>query len=149
MWLTQLFGELSIKIEQPVLYIDNLPAINQIKNGDIKRRSKHVELKYHYIRKLYNEKIFILESISTDSQPADLLTKALGGNKIEQLLDRTRIFNRNMAKNKVKGPGYMAKIALALVMIHLLGSAAEGFFQQAPTSNLISRHSCFHRNKQE
>lgn len=89
-WLVQFLGELEIEICRPLLLIDNQSTIKQIENSDTKRRSKHIDLKFHFIRQQYQAKAFELESVETENQVADLLTKPLAGSKIEWLLGCVR-----------------------------------------------------------
>lgn len=110
-WLTQLLDELGIKHRQPVLFVDNLPAIRQIKNSETRRRSKHIELKFHYIRKLYTDKIFDLTHVGSEDQIADFLTKPLNGPKLAELLAKIKIGNgwesrkSSVALNSSNDPG--------------------------------------------
>lgn len=43
-------AEWAISFDKPLLLIDNLSTIRAIENRETKRRSKHIEIKYHYIR---------------------------------------------------------------------------------------------------
>ena len=42
------------------------------------KRSKHIKLRYHYIRQLVREGVVKVKYHPTQFQPADLLTKPLG-----------------------------------------------------------------------
>ena len=46
-------------------------------------RTKHIELRHHFIRDLVSEGEIQLEFISTNDQPADVLTKAATVDKIK------------------------------------------------------------------
>jgi len=85
-WLLMFLTELGVEYSQPTLHIDNRSAIALIKNHDVKRRSKHIDIKYHLVRQKYREGLFALEHVETDNQAADLLTKALSGEKLKALL---------------------------------------------------------------
>lgn len=90
-WLTQLLNELDIEFEEPVLRVDNHSTIRQIKNNDIKRRSKHIDVKYHFIREQFQNKLFALETVPTEKNRADLLTKPLTARRTEHLAQRLGI----------------------------------------------------------
>ena len=49
------------------------------------RRTKHIEIKYHFVREAEQKGIIELEYCKRDDQLADILTKALGGSRFEDL----------------------------------------------------------------
>lgn len=81
-WLTQFLLELMIEHKSPTLNIDNQSTIKLIETGDVKRRSKHIEVKLNYIREKYKQKLFKLQYIKTENQPADILTKPMTGPRL-------------------------------------------------------------------
>mgnify|MGYP007051830531 FL=1 len=54
-----------------------------MKNPKHSEKTKHVDLKYHFIRELAEENKLILEFTSTNHMWADFLTKALPLDKFE------------------------------------------------------------------
>lgn len=66
------------------LRIDNKSAISLSKNPVFHDRSKHIETRYHYIRKCVEDGRAEVEYV-TEDQLADILTKALGRIKFEEL----------------------------------------------------------------
>lgn len=46
-------------------------------------RSKHIDVRFHFIRSLFRSGRITVEYIKTDDQHADLLTKALSRAKLE------------------------------------------------------------------
>jgi len=76
--LNTAFG-LNIPINILVIMEDNIGAIKLGYNAEFHKRTKHIDIKYHYIRELVeNNKIRILY-INTKEQLADLLTKPIAG----------------------------------------------------------------------
>ena len=67
------------------VFCDNMSAINLSKNPVQHSKSKHIEIRYHFIRDLVEEKIMCLEFINTDNQKADIFTKSLDGPRFESL----------------------------------------------------------------
>lgn len=68
-----------------VLYIDNKSAIDLAKNSVFHGRSKHIDVRYHFIRECVERKEIIIKHISSDLQKADALTKALSTIKFERM----------------------------------------------------------------
>ena len=64
---------------------NNTSAINLSKNPVQHSKSKHIEIRCHFIRDLVEEKIMCLEFINTDNQKADIFTKPLDGPWFESL----------------------------------------------------------------
>jgi hypothetical protein len=81
-WLRRIMEDLNIKQVQPtVIYCDNKSAIHLSKNPVLHKRSKHIELCYHYIRGMVEENQVSLDYCSTHEQVADVLTKSLSKEK--------------------------------------------------------------------
>lgn len=64
-----------------VILEDNQPAINLTVAPQVTRKSRHIALKEHYIRWLYNSKQIIPTYIGTNDMIADGLTKSLPPSK--------------------------------------------------------------------
>jgi len=60
------------------LLSDSSAALAMARNKGVNHRTKHIELRYHFIRSLIDDKKVDVEKIDTDDNPADLLTKATG-----------------------------------------------------------------------
>ena len=74
---------------EPVsLKVDNKSAISLAKNPVFHERSKHIELKYHFVRDCVEEKKIELEFVPTEHQLADMLTKPLGRVRLAELRSR-------------------------------------------------------------
>jgi hypothetical protein len=75
-WLRKLVsGLFGDKLETTVVHYDNQSCIKQTKNPVFHDRSKHIDMKYHYIRDLVHRKIVKLQYIATSEQVVDILTK--------------------------------------------------------------------------
>lgn len=78
-WLRQLLDELGVKQTEPTTILcDNQSAIFLTKNAALHKRSKHIDIKYHYIKSLVETNQIVVKSCYTEEQVADALTKALG-----------------------------------------------------------------------
>jgi hypothetical protein len=68
-----------------ILYEDNQPAIYLLnKPPRANTRTKHMDVKYHFIRQEVNRGAIVVVKIPTDKQAADGLTKSLDRIKHEQ-----------------------------------------------------------------
>lgn len=86
-WISNLINELDNQVKKPILYVDNQSAIKLIKNPEYHKRTKHIDIKYHFIRHHYINKLFDLQYINTENQIADILTKPLCKNSFGRLRD--------------------------------------------------------------
>ena len=68
-----------------VVYYDNSSTIDISKNPVQHSKTKHIEIRYHFIKNLIERKIMCLEYISTERQNADIFTKPLNRSKFETL----------------------------------------------------------------
>ena len=46
-------------------------------------RSKHIEVRYNWLRLVIEQQLFELEKIHTDKNPADMLTKVVSREKLK------------------------------------------------------------------
>lgn len=68
-----------------MLCIDNKSAIELMKNPVLHGRSKHIDVRFHFIRKCIERGELIVKYVGTQEQRADILTKALGRVKFEEM----------------------------------------------------------------
>lgn len=85
-WLRRILKDLGIVQDHPTtVYCDSKSAINLSKNPVMNSRSKHIELKYHFIRDMVSQGEVKLEFCGTNEQLTDLLTKAVTREKLVYL----------------------------------------------------------------
>ena len=58
------------------IYIDNKSAINIASNLRDDKRTRHIDVRYHVVKKLVFDKVIRLKHIAGSDNPADILTKA-------------------------------------------------------------------------
>lgn len=63
-----------------LILCDNLSAIQLAKHQIFHERSKHIDLRLHWIRNVLFSKKFEVEYVDTKHNVADMLTKSLPGN---------------------------------------------------------------------
>ena len=78
MWFRQLLTELFGPIEAPTtLFSDSKSAIALAQDGHYHARTKHIDIRYHFIRYIIDAGTIKLVYCGTDDMTADTLTKAL------------------------------------------------------------------------
>ena len=77
-WLRGLMKELGLHMQMgSIVYGDNQSAIAVSKNGIKGERTKHVDIKYHFVTEAVERGDVVLKWISTTEQLADIFTKAM------------------------------------------------------------------------
>lgn len=77
-WLLQLCDELGQKLSMPInLKCDNQSAIKLAESDGYRQRSKHIDIRFHYIREKIENNMFKVEYLNTEKMVADSLTKAV------------------------------------------------------------------------
>src|ERR1700759_3261525 len=84
-WLRTFLGEVSSKFTQPTtLHCDNQGAIALSKDNKFHARTKHIDIRYHFIREAVENNKIHMSYISTDENVADIFTKPLARPKFEK-----------------------------------------------------------------
>jgi hypothetical protein len=81
-WLQRFMEELGKKQENNKLYCDSQSAIHLAKNSAFHSKTKHIQLRYHFIRSTLEDGQLKLEKIHTSQNPADMLTKGVTREKL-------------------------------------------------------------------
>ncbi|KAL8092162.1 hypothetical protein AgCh_034456 [Apium graveolens] len=76
-WLKNFLEELGKKQADSALYSDSQSAIHLAKNPVFHARTKHIQLRYHFIRELISNGTLSLKKILGSKNPADMLTKVV------------------------------------------------------------------------
>jgi hypothetical protein len=84
-WLVRLLGDLGRDTGAVKLRVDNKFALALTKNPAFHEQSKHIRVRYHFIRGCLEEESFKACYIKIKDQLADLLTKPLGWIKFLEL----------------------------------------------------------------
>lgn len=78
LWLTSFFKCIDLPLTLPLrLFADNAGAIALSKEGANHTRTKHIDLRYHFIRAHIEAGTFLPEWLSTHRNTADIFTKCL------------------------------------------------------------------------
>jgi len=76
-WMKQMLEEYDVQQGVLTLYCDNLSVINISKNLIQHSRTKHIDIRHHFIRDLVEDKVVTLDHVTTEEQLADIFTKTL------------------------------------------------------------------------
>ncbi|KAL0117638.1 hypothetical protein PUN28_008790 [Cardiocondyla obscurior] len=68
------------------VFCDNQSAIELSKNAVFHKRSKHIDINFHFTRELVDKKKIVIHYLQTDSMLADILTKSLTKCKHEKCI---------------------------------------------------------------
>lgn len=93
MWLVRLYGEIGLLDFVPVLLIDNASAIKVAKNPQFHRRTKHIDVQFHYVRERVQRGELMIEHVRSKDQTADILTKPIPNVQFRRLRQLLGIFN--------------------------------------------------------
>ncbi|CAA0823294.1 cysteine-rich RLK (RECEPTOR-like protein kinase) 8 [Striga hermonthica] len=83
LWMRRFLEELGLHQEKYVVFSDSQSAIHLSKNSSFHSRSKHIEVRYHWIRNVLESKQLHLAKVHTSENGADMMTKTLPKEKLE------------------------------------------------------------------
>lgn len=85
-WLRNVLSQITSEFVEPItLFIDNRSTMDLAKNPVFNGRSKHIDIRYHFIRECVERGEVIIKHVSSDLQRADSLTKAMTTVKFERM----------------------------------------------------------------
>ena len=88
-WLQKLLSHLfDSSLEPIVIHCDNWSCIKILENPVFHNHSKHMEMRYHYVRDMVQRRAISLRYVPTNEQTADVLTKPLYKTKFEYFWDK-------------------------------------------------------------
>ena len=84
-WLHHLYGELGFTQVDPITLLgDNDGSISLTKNPQLHKRTKHIDLRWHWIRELVKDGLINVIDCRNPQQTADIMTKPLPRPKFSQ-----------------------------------------------------------------
>ncbi|GJX06381.1 putative ribonuclease H-like domain-containing protein [Tanacetum coccineum] len=84
------------------IHIDNESTICIVKNPVYHSKTKHIEIRHHFIRDCYEKKLISVEKIHTDLNVADLLTKPFDGPRFNYLVVSIELILHSIKSASVK-----------------------------------------------
>ena len=75
------------------MFCDSQSAIHLTKNNRYHDKTKHIDVKRHFIRDIVVAGEIVIEKIHTPENPADMLTNPLPNTKFQHYLDWVGLYN--------------------------------------------------------
>lgn len=85
LWFQYLLREIGYNQDTVIIHEDNEACINLSKNPQEYKRTRHIQVKYHFIRSLVKANKIKLQYCNTKNQLADILTKGVNGQRLRQI----------------------------------------------------------------
>ena len=97
-WIYMLLKTMGLDVDKPcIVYEDNRSTIKIAENATALRRTKHIDIRHHFLREHVDNGLIKLVAVGTADQRADILTKILG----RELYERFRnIITSDIELNK-------------------------------------------------
>nr|GEX39429.1 hypothetical protein [Tanacetum cinerariifolium] len=86
LWIQNQLLDYGYNFMNTKIYIDNNSVICIVKNPVYHSKTKHIEIRHHFIRDCYEKKLINVDHIHTDDNVADLLTKAFDVGRFQYLV---------------------------------------------------------------
>ncbi|GKA89488.1 retrovirus-related pol polyprotein from transposon TNT 1-94 [Tanacetum coccineum] len=91
LWMRSQLTDYGLGFNQILMYYDNKSAIALCCNNVQHSRSKHIDIRFHFIKEQVENGVVELYFVNTEYQLADIFTKALGRERIEFLINKLRM----------------------------------------------------------
>lgn len=94
MWIRNFINDLRIPgvyVDRVPLYIDNNSALKLTRNPEFHSRSKHIDVKHHFVREKVEAGLIDTQRVNTKDNLADVFTKALPRSTHEDLVQRLNL----------------------------------------------------------
>ncbi|KAK2447548.1 secreted RxLR effector protein [Trifolium repens] len=86
-WLKGMIGEMGISQGCVKIHCDSQSAIHLANHQVYHERTKHIDIRLHFVRDMIETKEIMVEKIATEENPADMFTKSLSRVKFKHCLD--------------------------------------------------------------
>ncbi|XP_075086232.1 uncharacterized protein LOC142168954 [Nicotiana tabacum] len=84
LWIKQQLEDFGVFSDCVPLLCDNISALNMAKNPVQHKRSKHIDVRHHFLRDNVEKGLICMKFCSTEDQIADIFTKALSREHFER-----------------------------------------------------------------
>ncbi|GJS27187.1 putative ribonuclease H-like domain-containing protein [Tanacetum coccineum] len=102
LWIQNQLLDYGYNFMNTKIFIDNESTICIVKNPVFHSKTKHIEIRHHFIRDSYEKRLIQVIKIHTDHNVADLLTKAFDVSRFQYLIARCLEWNGTAAKDEIQ-----------------------------------------------
>ena len=96
-WIHKLLtGLFDLEMEATVILCDNQSCIKMTENPVFHDKSKHIEIRYHYICDMVQRGAINLQYVRTYEKVADVLTKPMSWVKFEYFWDKLSVVQKDL-----------------------------------------------------
>ena len=83
LWMKRFVQELGLMQDEYVVFCDSQSAMDMSKNTSYHSRTKHIDVRYHWLRDVIGKELMKLKKIHTDFNPSDMMTKVVTREKLK------------------------------------------------------------------
>jgi hypothetical protein len=92
--MKQTLTDIQVEYDEPIpIYWDNTSTISISNNPVMHSKTKHIPIKYHFLREQVAEKNIRVEYVGTKEQVADIFTKPIPWEAFEYLFQRLGVIS--------------------------------------------------------
>ena len=84
LWMKEFLHELGLSQKEYIVFCDSQSALDLSKNTMYHSRTKHIDVRYHWLRMAIEDRQMQLKKIHTDDNTADMLTKNVTREKLRR-----------------------------------------------------------------
>ena len=95
-----LLGLFNAEIDATDILCDNQSCIKMTENPVFHDKSKHIEIKYHFVWDIVQKEAVNLKYVPTEEQVADVLTKPLARVKFEYFQDKLGLVRKDLSRKR-------------------------------------------------
>ena len=86
-----MLDDLGVGQKHVTVFCDSQSVIHLVKNQVYHARTKHIDVRYHFVWEIIEESGVLVQKIKTDDNPTDMLTKVVTTSKFNHCLDLINI----------------------------------------------------------
>ncbi|GKE51429.1 putative ribonuclease H-like domain-containing protein, partial [Tanacetum coccineum] len=102
LWIQNQMMDYGYNFMNTKIFIDNESTICIVKNPVFHSKTKHIEIRHHFIRDSYENRLIQVIKIHTDHNVADLLTKAFDVSRFQYLIAKGLEWNGTTSKDEIQ-----------------------------------------------
>ena len=95
-----LSGLIDAEIDVTDILCDNQNCMKMAENPVFHDKSKHIEIKYHFIWDMVHKRVVKIKYVPTEEQVADVLIKPLAHVKFEYFRDKLGVVRKDLSRNR-------------------------------------------------